>query len=314
MRAGLVSAFCIIIFYFMYKEIASNKRKTWILLTVFSIFIMLLFILLGAYLGIDPIVSLIFGSIFSIIYSLISFYTSDKTALAINGAKRISKKDSFELFTLTENLCITAGIPMPKIYVIDDDSPNAFATGRDPEHASIAVTTGLLRRLTKIELEGVIAHELSHIRNYDIRIMTIVIVLIGLVMIMSDIFLRFSIYGNRSRNNKNNQFGLIMLAIGIGLAILSPLIAQLIKLAVSRTREYLADSSAALLTRHPEGLASALEKIRDASIPMQKANHATAHLFISNPFAGKSNGFIKKMFSTHPPIEDRIAKLRTIGR
>jgi len=205
-------------------------------------------------------------------------------------------------------------MPMPAIYIINDNAPNAFATGRDPEHASIAMTTGLLRRLEKVELEGVIAHELSHIKNYDIRLMTIVVVLVGLVALIGNIMLRARFIGES--RDRNNQATIIFLVAGLILAILSPIIAQIIQLAVSRTREYLADASGALLTRHPEGLASALIKISDYKEPMQKANNATAHLYIANPFGAtkhSAGSWYSKMFSTHPPIAERIARLRKMG-
>lgn len=302
----------------MYAQIAANKRKTWALLIFFSLFVTGLFLLIGLANGLGATESLVFGAVFSFFYSLISYFVSAQATLATAGAKKIEKKDHFELFTLVENLAITAGLPMPEIYVINDPSPNAFATGRDPQHASVAVTTGLLSILNKTELEGVLAHEMSHIKNYDIRVMTIVVVLVGLVVLVADLFLRFNIFGRGSRDSDNRYAFLIYLALAILMAIIAPLIAQVIKFAVSRSREYLADSSGALLTRHPDGLASALEKIRDYGAPMKRANHATAHLFISNPFGAEATkrrkGFFTNLFSTHPPIEERIARLRTIGR
>ncbi len=296
----------------MYNDISANKRKTWILLTLFSFFIIVLFGVIGYASEVDPIAAMIFGFIFSVMYSLFSFYASSSVALMSAGAKELSKADAFEVYTIVENLCITAGMPMPKLYLIQDASPNAFATGRDPQHAAIAVTTGLLATLNKLELEGVLAHELAHIRNYDIRVMTLVVVLVGLIVLISDIFLRMNIFRGGDRDNK--QAAVVMLVIALLLAVLSPLIAQLIKLAVSRTREYLADASGALLTRHPDALASALEKISANRTPLQKANHATAHLFISNPFGKvqKMNG-IAKLWSTHPPTEERIQRLRKMG-
>lgn len=296
----------------MYNDISANKRKTWILLTLFSFFIIVLFGVIGYASEVDPIAAMIFGFIFSVIYSLFSFYASSSVALMSAGAKELSKADAFEVYTLVENLCITAGMPMPKLYLIQDASPNAFATGRDPQHAAIAVTTGLLATLNKLELEGVLAHELAHIRNYDIRVMTLVVVLVGFIVLISDIFLRMNIFRGGDRDNK--QAAVVMLVIALLLAVLSPLIAQLIKLAVSRTREYLADASGALLTRHPDALASALEKISANRTPLQKANHATAHLFISNPFGKvqKMKG-IAKLWSTHPPTEERIQRLRKMG-
>ncbi len=222
----------------------------------------------------------------------------------------MEKHESPELYRIVENLCIANGQPMPAIYIIEDDSPNAFATGRDPEHASVAFTTGLLNMLTKQEIEGVAAHELSHIKNYDIRIMTIVVVLVGAIMLISDIFLRVSFQGDRK------QAGLPLLLIGLALAIISPLLTQIIQLAVSREREFLADASGALLTRYPEGLASALQKISASPTKMRNANHATAHLFISSPFGApseKKRTWFQKLFATHPPVEERVRRLLSMG-
>lgn len=298
----------------MYAEITSNKRKTWLLVSLFCVFVVLMFLLLGYILEIDPIASLVLGTIFAITYSLISFYTGDQVTLATQGAKQVQKKDAYELYNVVENLSITAGIPTPAIYIINDESPNAFATGRDPQHASIAITTGLLRRLNKQEVQGVIAHEISHIKNYDIRLMMIVVVLVGLIVIMSDILLRARWLRGRGSRREGN-LGVIILILGIVLAILSPLIAQVIKLAVSRSREYLADASGALLTRYPDGLASALEKIAKSNTPLQRASNATAHLYIACPFGQKDGeaSWLNKLFMTHPPIKDRIAKLKEMG-
>lgn len=296
----------------MYSQITANKRKTWLLLTVFSAFAVILISVLALSAGIEPVPALLFGTVFAVLYSLISFYVSDKVALATQGAKEIKKQDAPELYRLVENLSIASGLPMPKVYIIEDDAPNAFATGRDPKHASVAVTTGLLRRLEKAELEGVIAHELSHIGNYDIRVMTIVVVLVGLIVLASDILLRLNfLRGSRSREAQSAA--IIFLVVGLILGILSPIIAQVIKLAVSRSREYLADASGALLTRHPDGLARALEKIQGYKGEMKRANHATSHLYISNPFGEKARkgvSWYQRLFMTHPPIEERIAKLK----
>lgn len=296
----------------IYNSIDANKRKTWVLVIVFSIFTVLLIAILGISAGLDTTSSLIFGFIFAVTYSLISFYVSDKAALAVAGAKEVNKDKAPDLYRIVENLSITAGIPTPKVYIIDDPSPNAFATGRDPEHASIAFTTGILAALNKQEIEGVTAHELSHIKNFDIRIMTIVVVLVGMIILMSDILLRFGAHSGMKKSKDN--VAIVILIAGIILGILSPLIAQVIKLSVSRTREYLADQSGAILTRYPEGLASALEKIRDSGTKLQRANHATAHLYISSPFGANKNGdktsFFQRLFLTHPPINERIKKLR----
>jgi len=293
----------------MYSQIASNKRKTWILLIIVCIIIVAFFAIIGFMSEIDPYASIIIGTVFATIYSLISFYIADKTILLTQGAKKLSKENARDIYLLVENLTITNGMPLPEIYLIDDPSPNAFATGRDPEHAKIVFTTGLLQKLEKLELEGVIAHELSHIKNYDIRLMTLVVVLVGLLALVADILFRVGL--SSSRGNKREPLPFIIIAILIG--GLSPVFAQLIRLAVSRTREYLADASACLMTRYPEGLASALEKIRDSESKMKRANHATAYLFISSPFGaqkGNTLSFFQKLFATHPPIDDRIAKIR----
>jgi len=253
------------------------------------------------------------GLIISGIMAFSSYYYSDKMILGMSGAKEIKKKDNPQLFRIVENLCIGAGIPLPKIYIIDDSAPNAFATGRDPKHSVVCVTSGILDKLSKVELEGVIAHELSHVRNYDIRLMGIVVILVGLVALLADFFMRSLWWGNgRDREDRNSSQGIFLL-IGIVLAILSPLIATLIQLAVSRKREFLADASGALLTRYPEGLASALEKISKDKEPLEAANNATAHLYIANPFKGKIQGnWFSNLFNTHPPIEERIKILRSM--
>ena len=229
----------------------------------------------------------------------------------MSGAKPAKKDDNRELWNIVENLSITAGLPMPKLFIIDEPAPNAFATGRNKEHAVVAVTTGLVHMLDRNELEGVIAHELSHIGNRDILISTIIVVLVGFVTLLSDFFLRISLFGHGGNRGVDDRAKIFMTIAGIALAILAPLIAVLIQLAISRKREFLADASGALLTRYPEGLASALEKINSYDKPMKKANNATAHLFISNPFGarGAKKG-ISKIFMTHPPIEERLKALR----
>lgn len=288
----------------MYSQIDANKRKTWFLIGIFITFIFGLGFALQYGLGYGP-ESIVVAGLVSIVMSLSSYYAGDKIALSTSGAKQISKEDNPYVFRLVENLCITAGIPLPKIHIIDSPALNAFATGRDPEHASIALTTGIIAALENEELEGVIAHELSHIQNYDIRVMTVVIVLVGLISILAQGFLRFG--GGRRHGDNDNRGGNILGVIALVLLLLSPLIAELIKLAVSRKREYLADASGSLLTRYPEGLARALEKIQASTTPLATASTATAHLFIANPFKGKT---FTNLFSTHPPIADRIAKLR----
>lgn len=295
----------------MYNQIDSNKRKTWILVLGFCVFVIIVLGYIGVSSGIDLVPSLVLAAGFATGYSLIAYFISDKVALITQGAQAIKKEDAPELYRLVENLSITAGMPMPKVYIIKDNAPNAFATGRGPEHAAIAVTTGLLNILTKTELEGVIAHEMAHIKNYDVRLMTIVVVLVGLIVLVSDILLRVNLFGGR--DNKSN--GALFL-IGFLLGILSPLVGYVIKFAISRTREYLADADGALLTRHPEGLASALEKIGSYTGKMKRANHATAHMFISSPFGykrPKAATYEWTLFMTHPPIKKRIAKLREMA-
>jgi heat shock protein HtpX len=293
----------------MYNQIDSNKRKTLLLVAIFIAFIVAIGYFVGVYMGYGY--GYLIGAItLSLVMSLTSYYKGDKIALASTGAKAIEKVDNPYVYRMVENLCITAGMPMPKVHIIDSPAMNAFATGRDPEHASIALTTGIISALENEELEGVIAHELSHIKNYDIRLMTIVVVLVGTIALLSNWFFRarlFGMGGKRDSNKGGGQLGTIIMIVGIVLLILSPIIAELIKLAISRKREYLADASGSLLTRYPEGLARALEKISQSNQPLATASTATAHLFISNPLKGKG---MSKLFSTHPPIEERVAKLR----
>lgn len=291
-----------------YNQIASNKRRTIILIALFIIVIISLgYVFSAAY---DyGIAGVIFACMIAIAMSLVSYYSGDKIALWQAGAKGpITNETNTYLYRIVENLALTAGLPVPKIYIINDDAINAFATGRDPKHASIAVTTGAINHLENEELEGVVAHELSHVKNYDIRLMTVVIICVSITTLLANWFFRFSMFGGRDR--KNNA-GMAMLLIGIVLSILSPIIAKLIQLAVSRKREYLADASAVLLTRYPEGLARALEKIDQQGAKLLKVNKATAHLYISNPF-GKKKGTFTNLFSTHPPITERVKALRTM--
>jgi len=296
----------------MYNEIASNKRKSVVLMMLFIAFIILIgYIFDLAYGNKSGISGVFIAIVFSLVMTSISYFQGDKIALSTTGAKPVEHDDNKYYYHLVENLCIGSGMPIPKLYIIEDQAINAFATGRKPELASIAVTRGALEKLTNEELEGVLAHELSHIKNYDIRFMMLIAILVGSIAIMSDIFLRSSHFvGSKNDRREGNQFAIIFLIIGIIIAILSPLIAELIKLAVSRQREYLADASGSLLTRYPEGLANALQKIAQENRPMQKASSATAHLFISSPFSDKK---LSAMFSTHPPIEERIKRLRTMG-
>ncbi|MBI2097454.1 MAG: M48 family metallopeptidase [Candidatus Vogelbacteria bacterium] len=246
--------------------------------------------------------------IIAVLMNFFSYWYSDKIVIKMAGARVATDQEFPDFYNTVENLCITAGLPMPKIYVIDDPAPNAFATGRNSEHAALAATTGLLKILDKSELEGVIAHELSHIGNRDMLVSTVAVVLVGFVAILSDIFLRSRLYGfSRGRDRNNRAAGLLVL-LAIIAAILAPIAATLIRLAISRRREFLADASGALLTRYPEGLASALQKISQSSAPLRRASNATAHLFIANPFGGKSIG-LAKLFMTHPPIAERVAAL-----
>jgi len=246
---------------------------------------------------------------FSLVMNIVSYWYSDKMAIAMSGAKPVSREQNPYLYRIVENLCITAGLPVPKLYIIQSSQINAFATGRNPQNAAIAVTTGALEKLANEELEGVLAHELSHIGNRDILVSTIVVVLAGVISIVSDWFLRFSMFGG----DDDHRGGAIALVIGLVAAILAPIAAMLIQLAVSRKREYLADASGALLTRYPEGLANALEKIAQDGAQLRTAHNATAHLYISNPFRGKAeHSWLARLFMTHPPVQDRIRILRNM--
>jgi len=295
----------------LYTQAESNTRKTWLYLTGFLIFIV----------GIGWLISYLMQSsvilwiavILSIFMSFFSYWYSDKIVLAMNHAKLIQKKDNPELYRIVENLCITAGLPLPKIYIINTAQPNAFATGRNAQHAVVAVTRGLLEKLDRSELEGVLSHELSHIGNKDMLLQTIIVVLVGVVIIMTDFFFRISFWGGLGRRNSRNsgQIGLIMMLIALALAIFAPIFATLIKLAISRKREFLADASGALLTRYPEGLARALEKISADPNPLKMANDATSHLYIASPFRGKEKkSWLHKLYATHPPVGKRISALR----
>jgi len=287
----------------MYNEISSNRRRTALLFSI----VIIIYIALGWLLSeiYHNFSILIIALAISAIQSWIGYYYSDKIALSTTGAKGpIKKSDAPTLFRTVENLCITTGLPMPAIYIIPSASLNAFATGRKPELASLAITSGLLERLEKVELEGVIAHELSHIKNRDILTMTVAVVMIGGLALLSNLFVRGILWGNRRDNQGNNGF---MVIIGLVALIIAPIVGNLIQLAISRRREYLADADGALMTRYPEGLARALEKISRSNIPMESANQATAHLFISSPFRGSQ---LSQLLSTHPPIEDRIKRLR----
>lgn len=296
----------------LYRQQEKNIRKTWILMASFFVIIIAIGWVFTQVYG-NPLI-LYFFIAFALLMNFISYWYSDKIVLAISRAKPLEKKDNPELYRIVENLCITAGLKMPKIYLIQDPAPNAFATGRNQENAAIAVTSGLLQKLDRTELEGVISHELSHIGNRDILISTIVVILVGFIVLLSDFFLRFIFWGGtgRSGQRENSRIQALLILVGIVLAILAPIAATLIQLAISRKREFLADASGALLTRYPEGLASALEKISQYPLSMKNINRATAHLYISDPVKKKKtalNWFVK-LWMTHPPIEERIKVLR----
>jgi len=295
------------------SAIQSNVTKTYVIMVTFVVFVVLLGYVLGQALGYGNSIMWL-AVLFSVISSLVSYYWGDSLVLTLSHARPADRNKDFDLFTVAENLSIAAGMPKPRLYVIDDTAMNAFATGRDPQHAVIVATTGILSRLDRRELEGVIAHELSHIKNYDTRLMAVVAVLVGTVAYMADMFLRQLWWGGNRRDRDNdNSLGGIFMIVGIVLAIISPILATLIQLAASRNREYLADVSGAKLTRYPEGLARALEKLHGDKEVLEAATNATAHLYIINPFKGKNFGaWFANAFNTHPPIEDRIKRLRAL--
>jgi heat shock protein HtpX len=299
----------------LYEQISANKWKSF-----FMVFIFILFVL-----GVGYIIGRVWGGwyygiaiagVIAIVMALVSYYQSDSVALRLSGAVPVQEGEYIPYRSAVEGLAIAAGIPTPKIYVIVSQSMNAFATGRDPKHASVCATTGLLERMNEQELEGVVAHEISHVKNYDILLMTITIVLVGTLILLSDIFLRTFWFGGDSDEGGDGEATLILMVIGIVLAILAPIIGQLIKLAISRRREYLADANGALLTRYPPGLASALEELQKDEYQLKTANKATAHLFIVQPLKtekGQRGSRFNRMFDTHPPIEDRIARLKQMA-
>lgn len=294
----------------IYNQISSNKTKTIIIMVLFILFFLTVSFILGRSLG----YGLSFAGTMLIISGIMSFgsyYYSDKIVLSMSGAKLAKREEFRDLYTSVENLTIASGLPMPKVYVVDDPSPNAFATGRNPKHAAVCATTGILSKLKNVELEGVIAHEISHIKNYDTRLMGVVAILVGSLSILADVFFRSLWFRSDDDDNRSNS---ILMVIGIILAILSPIIATLIQLAISRRREYLADADAALLTRYPDGLANALEKIAGDKNILKTASTATAHLYIESPFKNdvrkKSGQWLVNLFLTHPPIEERIRILR----
>lgn len=291
----------------LYTHQGKNIRKTWMLMSIFLIIVVGLGFVFSRIYN-NPNILYVF-IIFSIVMNIVSYWYSDRIALSLARAHPATKEQYFDFYTIVENLAITAGLPMPRIFVIEDPSPNAFATGRDKNHSVIAVTTGLLSIMNKTELEGVIAHEMSHIGNRDMLVSTVAVVLVGFVSIVSDMMMRSMIFGGH-RDDDSKASGIFMI-IGIVLAILAPIFATLLQLAISRKREYLADASGSLLTRYPEGLASALEKISIHGKPMKNQSTAIAHLYIANPLgSGKFSKTVGNLFSTHPPVEDRIKLLR----
>ncbi len=291
----------------MYSAIAANKRKTYIIMTLFVAVIAGLGWAYSQIMGGDVPTITIGVLIGALIYTLISYYSASKIALAVNGAQKIEQSDNPRLYRIVENIAITEGMPMPDVYIMHDSAPNAFATGRDPNHASVCATTGLLEIMNDSELQGVMAHEMGHIKNYDIRVSMIAFAMVAVIGLLADILLRMTFFSN----NNNRNSGQIGLLLGIAGAILAPIAATLIQLAISRQREYLADATGVMSTRYPEGLASALEKIgAHGSALKSHQNSSTAHLFFANPLKGKS---IANLFSTHPPIDDRVARIREMG-
>ena len=293
----------------LYAQRASNIRRTWVLVIGFVIVAVAIGYAISWYYQ-NPAI-LVVAVVIALATNVYAYWASDKLVLSLSKARPASREEFFDFYTVTENLAITAGLPMPKLYVIDDPAPNAFATGRDETHAVVCATTGLLAMMSRPELEGVIAHELSHIKNRDMLLMTVAVVLAGFVALVANIFLHTSFMGGGNRRDSNDKAGAILMIIGVIAIVLAPIAAKLIQLAISRRREYLADASGALLTRYPSGLASALEKIGGYAVPMQHANLATAHLFIGDPFGktGGGVGWVERLFSTHPPVADRIHAL-----
>ena len=298
----------------IYEQVDRNKAKSLIVMVGFVAFVVLVAWILSEALGYGPSAA-IWAMVIAGLMSLGSFYYSDQIILTLSGARPASKERDFNFFTVAENLCLASQLPLPRLYVIEDSATNAFATGRDPKHAVVVATRGLLEKLDRTELEGVVAHELSHIRNYDIRLMALVTVLIGIVTLLADWFLRMSSFGGRRRSGDENRVTALIVIVGFFLALLSPLIANLIKLAISRRREFLADASGVQLTKYPEGLARALGKISQDKEPLEVANKATAHLYIADPLKNKHGaiGWFANLFNTHPPVKERIDALRAMA-
>jgi len=301
-----------------YQLVSANKTRSFLIIFLFIFFITTASYVMTVGLGYGlDMVGL--ALIVSGLMSWFSYYYSDKIILSISGAKPAQRQEHFDFYTVTENLCLSQRMPLPKLYVIEDSAMNAFATGRDPKHAVVCVTTGLLSRLERSEIEAVVAHELAHIKNYDILLMSVVTILVGLIALLSDWMLRMTFWGRSRRDNDDktgSQIKIIMFALGLTLALLSPLIANLIKLAISRRREFLADSSGVAMSKNPQGLIKALEKISQDKEPLEAANKATAHLYISNPLKNHHDtvGWFANFFTTHPPIQERIKALQSIAR
>lgn len=296
----------------LYNHSDINKRKTWLLLGTFFVLVIVIGYLFS-WVADNPLI-LYAAVVFSFLSSFFSYWFSDRMILSLSRARQIKLEDNRELYRLVENLCLSAGLPLPKIYIIDDPAPNALATGRNPRHSSIALTSGLLNKLERSELEGVIAHELAHVKNYDILISSLTTVLVGLVVLLADWFRRFAFQSKSNNNNGKNQLNLIVMIVAIVFSLLAPLFAYLMQFAVSRRREFVADADGALLTRYPEGLARALEKISVDPTELRSVNRATAHLYISEPIKKKDKmAFFTRAFMTHPPVEDRIKALRGLS-
>jgi heat shock protein HtpX len=294
----------------MYRAIAKNKRNTVFIIILFVVIIGFLGFALSLLMGGDPLTITIGTIVGAGIFTVIQYFAASSQALSLSGAREIQKSDNPRLYRIVENLSITTGTPMPKVYIVDDPSPNAFATGRDPQHAVVAATTGILELLDDDELEGVMAHEMGHVQNYDIRVSMIVFGLVVAVGFISDIALRFTLFGGRGNNNNNGGGNPIMIVVGLAALVISPLVAAAVQASISRQREYLADATGALTTRHPDALASALQKLSDYSRPMIRQNSTMAHMWISDP---TKPGIMDRLFSTHPPLADRIARLGRIG-
>jgi heat shock protein HtpX len=300
----------------VYEQIASNKRRSALLILLFVILVAAVVVAINFLVGGGPI-GFAIAAVIAIAASWISYFNSDKVALAMSHAKPADPHTYARYHNLVEGLCIASGLPKPRLYVIDDPAPNAFATGRNPQHAAVAVTTGLLEKMNRVELEGVLAHELSHVKNYDVLVMTLAVTMVGIIALLSDFFLRFLFWGGgrRGSDERNNPVGAIFAILGIVLLIFAPLIATLMQFAVGRQREYLADASGVSLTRYPPGLIAALKKLKDDSTVIHSASKATAHLWIEEPLdteSGRIGTRMNRLFATHPPLDDRIAALEAM--